>query len=174
MKHFTKKRTIYGAALAAVLLISLAATSNRIGSKAIAENNQTRHTVKTITGYVLSLDNHTGVSITLDEIQWYQSEEANRIFAEREPEAAAEIGGPLNDYYIVNDEEIPVTYPVSDHAEVLMQLYGNQDIRWNESISLTKLVSLFGDNEGVSVQSFPYHVTLEDGVITKIVQQYVP
>lgn len=137
--------------------------------------------VKTITAYIKEV-NHSegGTSLIVDPISWYQGEAANKAFKELEPEAYAEIGGVPDDYYIVNNTEENIPYPVDNQAEVLMQLYDHTglpedvQINWNESISLNKFEALYTHKELLDLAGFPYHLTIKDGRVLKIVQQYVP
>ncbi len=158
----------------ALLLLSLIAAHDVGGNKAEAEKGITGHSEKVLTGYIKSIHADGLNTLVFDEIQWYQGAEADRVFAEREPKAAAEIGGTPDGYYIVNDREDRDVYPYREDAQVLMQIYGNRDIHWNEELNLNTFIQLFGASEGIDLKAFPYHITLVDGVVTKIVQQYIP
>ncbi|MNV61925.1 hypothetical protein D3C71_1544520 [compost metagenome] len=109
---------------------------------------------------------------------WYEGKEAEQAFAQYEPDAG--IDGPPDGYYIVNDDEKLQKYPLANDVEVLMQIYdhtGNVediDISWNEHISLQKFAQLFEHTELLDVRDFPYHLTIENGQVTRIVQQYIP
>ncbi|MNJ68129.1 hypothetical protein D3C77_643490 [compost metagenome] len=113
-----------------------------------------------------------------DPILWYEGQEAEAVFAKYEPGAG--IDGPPDGYYIINEDGDLTSYPVAHDAEVRMQIYdrtGNiEDIEifWNEQISVEKFEGLFDHIEGLDIRDFPYHLTIEDGQITRIVQQYVP
>ena len=125
----------------------------------------------------LTLNGDQG-ELIVDPIEWYSGEEAEAIFAEREPDAG--IDGPPDGYYIVNDDERLEHYPVAKNAEVRMQIYDHTgsvedlDISWDEPISLDKLSSLLQHTEVLDVGMFPYHLTIKNGVVTSIVQQYLP
>ncbi|MGM1045094.1 MAG: hypothetical protein ACQEXX_03010 [Bacillota bacterium] len=118
------------------------------------------------------------VYLNVDPIQWYEGEEANEIFREREQDP--EMTEAPNGYYIVNDSEEQVTLRVADDAEVLLQLYDHTgqvedaEIFWNEAVSLNKFLSAYDKNDIIDMSWFPYHVTVEDGVVVKIIQQYTP
>lgn len=119
-----------------------------------------------------------GAVLTADPILWYQGDEAAAIFAEREPDAG--IDGPPDGYYIVNETEESVTYPVSTDAEVVLQIYDRTgkpediEIRANETVTLQKFSKLFQNTDLLDLSQFPYHLTLKDGKAVRIVQQYVP
>lgn len=119
-----------------------------------------------------------GGSLTGDPIMWYQGEEASATMAEREPEVG--IDGPPDGYYIVNDTEEAANYPVSPDAVVLLQIYDRtgqpQDIEIvaDEAVSLHRFGELFPMTDLLDLSQFPYHLTLENGKVVRIVQQYVP
>lgn len=173
-----KKKSAIVLPVVVLLFLSLITTASTVGTRVEAykgdkEQNQTI--------YIHSIQSGNGIiSIVADEINWYQGADADRIFTEREPEAAAEIGGALDDYYIVNDSDTLTTYKVATNAEVTMQIYdrtGNiddLDINWNEKITLEQFINQFNKTDIFDLSQFPYHVTIQDGVITSIVQQYVP
>ncbi|OMF38417.1 hypothetical protein BK133_02530 [Paenibacillus sp. FSL H8-0548] len=116
--------------------------------------------------------------LSVDQINWYEGSEATEKFLERE--GSEELDGPPNDYYIINDDETLHDLVIAEDAEVLMQLYnrtGNvleADIVWNESITVEKFVELINTEDDLDMKSFPYHLTVKDGEISRIVQQYVP
>ncbi|MGG3454171.1 hypothetical protein [Paenibacillus rhizolycopersici] len=134
---------------------------------------------ETITVYLSAVDLGTdGGTLTGDPILWYQGEEASAIFAEREPDAG--IDGPPDGYYIVNDTEETIAYPVSPNAEVRLQIYDRTgqpediEIVGDEAVSLQKFSELFRNTDLLDLSQFPYHLTLKDGQVVRIVQQYVP
>ncbi|GGH32127.1 hypothetical protein GCM10008013_36340 [Paenibacillus segetis] len=133
----------------------------------------------TLTVYIDQLNiNKDGGTVTVDPIQWYEGEAAEVAFQANEPDAG--IDGPPDGYYIVNDDEQLTRYPVAKDAEVLMQIYdrtGNledMDIQWNELISLEKFGEIFSHNELIDLSQFPYHITIKDGQVVRIVQQFIP
>ncbi|MHA0858294.1 hypothetical protein [Paenibacillus sp. CMAA1364] len=134
----------------------------------------------TITAYLKNIELNDGqFVIHADDVQWYEGEAADKIFLEREPDAADLEGAP-DGYYITNDSEQYVTYKVSQNVEVEMQIYDRDgtyegmDIIWNEHISFNELQEVFNNDELMDASQFPFHLTIEDGVVVRIVQQYVP
>ena len=173
-----KKKSIYVLPFAVLLFLSLITTASTVGTRVDAESlNSTQQ----LTVYIESMKS-SGAHTTLvaDEIDWYQGESANQVFAQREPEAYAEIGGVPDDYYIVNDSETLTTLQVADNAVVTMQIYDHTgkaedlDIQWNEKITLQQFADQLANKEVVDLTGFPYHITLQNGVVTSIVQQYTP
>ena len=164
------KRWVYGAA-AVILLVSAVSTAQAVGKRSPAGSAPE----STVTVMISSLESKDGTLVlTGDPIDWYFGKEADRVFAERDPEGAKEIGGAPDGYYIVNDDKTLETYEVSPEAEVLMQLYRPDAIQWNEKIELSEFTRLLQDKTDIDQSAFPYHLTLKDGKIVKIVQQYTP
>lgn len=133
----------------------------------------------TVTVYIDQLNiSKDGGAVTVDPIQWYEGEAAEVAFLANEPDAG--IDGPPDGYYIVNEDEQLTRYPVAKDAEVLMQIYdrtGNiddMDIKWNEPISLEKFGEIFAHNDLIDLSQFPYHLTIKDGQVIRIVQQFIP
>ncbi|WP_379246579.1 hypothetical protein [Paenibacillus sp. GCM10028914] len=118
------------------------------------------------------------VYLNVDPIEWYEGEEANEVFREREQDP--EMTEAPDGYYIVNDTEEQVVLKVADDAEVQLQLYDHTgrvedaQIFWNQAVSLNKFVSVFNKDDIIDMKWFPYHVTVEDGTVVKIIQQYTP
>ncbi|GIP37696.1 hypothetical protein J31TS4_09760 [Paenibacillus sp. J31TS4] len=113
-----------------------------------------------------------------DEIEWLEGEDANRLFREEYPDAGFDTAP--DGYMIVNKEEKQEAVQVSPNAEVLMQAYSKTgdpadlDIQWNEPVTLDTFQSLLESPQGELLKEYPYHLTIEDGIVTKIVQQYIP
>ncbi|MEK4996194.1 hypothetical protein BSK49_17015 [Paenibacillus odorifer] len=173
-----KKKSAYVLPVVVLLFLSLITSASTIGTRVDAQDSdKTQH--QTVYFHTIESD-HGKLSGTTDEINWYQGADADRIFAERDPEAAAEIGGAPDSYYIVNDVDTLTTYPIADNATVTMQIFdhtGNMDdldINWNESITLQQFMDQFNKTDVIDLSQFPYHITIQDGVITSIVQQYIP
>lgn len=120
--------------------------------------------------------NKDSIYVDADYIEWFEGEEADRVFKEREPDAG--IDHTPDGYYIINDNDKIRKLKISPEAVVLMQIYnrtGNimdADIVWNEQITLSKFIDLINSDE--SLKDFPYHLVINDGVVVKIVQQYIP
>ncbi|MFI2858297.1 hypothetical protein ACH6EH_14340 [Paenibacillus sp. JSM ZJ436] len=114
----------------------------------------------------------------VDRIEWYEGEEANEIFRQREGDA--DMTEAPDGYYIVNDQEEQITLPVSDSAQVFLQLYDHTgawedaQIIWNQEVRVTKFHSIFQNDKLIDMSWFPYHLTVENGEVTQIIQQYIP
>lgn len=118
------------------------------------------------------------VYLNVDPIEWYEGEEANEIFREREQDP--EMTEAPDGYYIVNDKEEQVVLNVANNAEVQLQLYDHTgrmedaQINWNQAVSLNKFLAVYDKNDIIDMKWFPYHITIEDGTVVKIIQQYTP
>lgn len=162
-----------------VMLSSLNATSSSGASREQNERPVAAPESRQLTVYIETIDTRAdGVELAVDPIEWYTGKEAEEVFAKHEPDAG--IDGPPDGYYIVNENETLEHIPVAKDAKVLMQIYdrtGNPadaDIVWNEPVSLDKFKSLFRGAQVLDPRVFPYHLSIENGVVTQIVQQYVP
>ena len=129
--------------------------------------------------YINGLEIRDGkVYLQLDPIEWYEGEEANQVFREREQDP--EMTEAPDGYYIVNDTEEQIELPVADDAEVSLQLYDHTgryedaQISWNQMVSLDKFTNIYEKDDIVDMKWFPFHITVEDGVVVKMIQQYVP
>lgn len=134
----------------------------------------------TVTAYITKLEHTDGhLFMETDSIQWYEGEAANKAFLEREQDIG-DLDGPPDGYYIINDSNELTTLEVSDKAEVLMQIYDRDgtyegmDINWNEPITLNKFQDAFENNELMDISQFPYHLTIQDGIVVQIIQQFIP
>lgn len=122
-----------------------------------------------------------GLQLETDRIGWYTGKEADKLFLKDNPDAKEELGGAPDGYYIVNNDTTEVKMPVAANAEVLMQIYDHTgkyedvQINWNEPIALSKFDAQYNNPLGLlDLSAFPYQITVKDGVIVKIVQQYIP
>ncbi|AWB46398.1 hypothetical protein DCC85_21000 [Paenibacillus sp. CAA11] len=162
-------------------ITSIQTSPNAVGESTTPAASPAAGEEKVITAYINGLQQQNGeVTITVDPISWYQGEAANEVFRQLEPEGYAELGGTPDGYYIVNNTEEAIPYNVDSQAEVLMQLYdhtGNPldaEVVWNEPVSLNKFTAIYNHDGLIDTASFPYHLTIKDGKVIKIVQQYVP
>ncbi|MDT3424917.1 hypothetical protein J2Z22_000430 [Paenibacillus forsythiae] len=161
-----------------LLFFSLISTASTALTRAVAESSGP---AQQLTVYIHSLQTDGNrVILTADEINWYEGAEADRVFAQREPEAAQELGGAPDGYYIVNDSDTLTDYPLADNVSIKTQIFDHTgspddlDIIWDEAIDRDTFLSKFGNTDVVDLSQFPYHITVQDGKVTAIVQQYIP
>lgn len=172
---FTKKNHLM-LSLVALLSLSLLSTASTVGTTARAESAP-----HTFTAYLSEVQLHGDkVTFLADDIDWYEGEEADRIFAEYEPEAYAELGGTPDGYYIVNDSETLLPYSLSADADIRVQIFDltgqleDVDLIPDQSVTAEAFANAFQSDEVVDMTWFPYHITVEDGEIVSVVQQYLP
>ncbi|MVO98153.1 hypothetical protein [Paenibacillus lutrae] len=134
----------------------------------------------TITVMISSLGQSKGdLTLQGDRIEWYEGEEADRKFVEHETDIGDMTHAP-DGYYIVDDQQKLETFEIDSNAQVLMQLYDRDgtyegtDIKWNEKVTLGKFLNIYPNNGLLDVSTFPFHLTIKDGKVVKIVQQYIP
>ena len=172
-----RKSTWLMSVLSVILILSVTSTS---ANEMISVVYGDRSSAEVRTVYINQLeviDEH--LYLHSDEIEWYEGEEADAKFLALE-EGAEEIGGAIDGYYIINDSEELQKLEVADHAQVIMQIYDRDgtyegaDIQWNEEITLEEFIAAYANNELMDLAVFPYHITIEDGIVTSIVQQYIP
>lgn len=166
------------------ILMIVVMTPLLLSNTKASEDNNVTPTVKqatevTETVYIHQLSTDAaGTTLTVEPIEWYQGEAARQAFAAHEPDAG--LDGPPDDYYIVNNHKPLETYTIAPDATVMMQIYDRTgqlediDIQENEHISLAKFNHIFGQKDHLDLSNFPYHIKIQDGVVTSIVQQYIP
>lgn len=172
-----KKLALLVMPLLLIIVMSSSMASNSEAAEPAYKPFIAKSGTQTETVYIHELrSDKSGVHVVVDPIEWYEGEAAQKAFAKYEPDAG--IDGPLDGYYIVNPDDTLAIYPVAPNAEVLMQIYDrggvDSDISWNEPISLEKFIHVFGQSDLFDLSNFPYHITIENGQITSIVQQYIP
>ncbi|MWV44253.1 hypothetical protein GRF59_11475 [Paenibacillus sp. HJL G12] len=173
-----KKITLL-ATLMIVALLSFITSASAVGTD--KEYTPVPPSEDTVTVLISTIQNENGqLSIQADPIEWYEGAAADQKFLEREKDAAEELGGAPDGYYIVNDDNTLQTYEVAPNAQVLMQIYDHDgtyegmDIQWNEAVSLDKYLAIMHNDKLMDMKTFPYHLIIQDGKVVKIVQQYIP
>ncbi|MCZ8522322.1 MULTISPECIES: hypothetical protein [Paenibacillus] len=158
-------------ALILSLLLPAAALASSDGYTPVPPSSNTHPAY--ITGLTLQDDS---LYLAADYIQWFEGDEADRVFAEKEPDSG--LSRTPNGYYIVNDNPKLRTLKVSGDAKVLMQIYnrtgkpGGADIRWNEEVTPQRFAEIL--KEEPYLLDYPYHLVTENGEVVRIVQQYIP
>ncbi|KEO77424.1 hypothetical protein MKN04_17625 [Paenibacillus polymyxa] len=158
-------------ALMMMLITTAGATAQGYTPVATAENQETI--------YINQMEIRDGqIYLSADPIEWYEGAAADKAFVEHEGNTG--LDGAPDGYYIVNNSVQNDVYQVAPDASVEVQIYdhtGNiedTDVQWNESIPLTQFEKDFAKKDVLDLSQFPYHVTLRDGKVVKIVQQFIP
>lgn len=108
-----------------------------------------------------------GRTVTFDLVQWFQGDAAARAAAEDGEESP-----PPNDYYIRNVNSRLRTLPVRSDAPITVNVLAAQSTGSSTkdvSVTLDELASYF-PNSGTA----PFWLTVEQGQVTKIAQQFLP
>ena len=116
--------------------------------------------------YVKTVDPN-GQTITFDLIQFFTGDAATKAAAEDNKESP-----PPNDYYIRNVNPRLRTLPVRAGAPITVNVLAAQatgSSTKDVSVTLAKLASYF-PNSGTP----PFWITVEQGQVTKLAQQYLP
>jgi hypothetical protein len=116
--------------------------------------------------YVKTVDPN-GQTITFDLIQFFTGDAATKAAAEDNKESP-----PPNDYYIRNVNPRLRTLPVRDGAPITVNALAAESTgsaTKDVSVTLAKLASYF-PNTGTP----PFWITVEQGQVTKIAQQFLP
>lgn len=163
--------------IALIVVMSSFSTSN--SGAAEPEYIPVEQTPDTKVVYIEQLNSLAdGNELTVDEIEWYEGEAAEQAFLKHEPDAG--IDGPLDGYYIVNEDHELISYPIAADVKILMQIYDrtgdieDMDIQWDEQVTLEQFKSILQNTDWIDVRDFPFHITVKDGTIVQIVQQYIP
>ncbi|GAB6988297.1 hypothetical protein [Paenibacillus pini] len=161
-------------------LLTFVTSANAVGYENKTVPQITDHSPVNTTAMLSSIEQREGhLYIQADKIEWYEGAAADKKFLEREQDIGDMTGAP-DGYYIVNDDIQYQTYEIDPDAQVLMQLYDHDgtyegmNIQWNEPVTLEKYKAIMDNDTLMDMKTFPYHLTLKDGKVVKIVQQYIP
>ncbi|UVI27620.1 hypothetical protein [Paenibacillus spongiae] len=170
------KKTGLSVAVTGLAVLFFIATAYAVGNE---EYKPVEKTSDTTTAYIHQIVNKDGkVLLTVDDIDWYEGAEADKVFLEREPDSGEE--GTPDGYYIVNDKEELHALEVAPNAQIVMQVFDKTgkiedvDVDWNQAVTLTEFQEIFMNNKIVDVSQYPFHLTVQDGKVVKIIQQYLP
>ncbi|RAP74927.1 hypothetical protein [Paenibacillus montanisoli] len=170
------KRHALGIALTILGLAACISTAYAVDNKGYMPVTQTPDM---ITVYINGMEQLDGkLLLQADPIEWYEGEAADAAFVKEEPDAGLDYAP--DGYYIVNDDETAETLEVDPNAAVLMQIYDrggslvNEEAEWNQAFSLAKFESIYHADSQIDISEFPYHLTLKNGKVVRIVQQFIP
>jgi hypothetical protein len=171
-----KKSILFGLILIVSTTLILLGFANAKGNGVQTAANITT-TVSTV--FINNINETNGkTTLKADEIQWYEGEDANKQF--REHENDAEVLEAPDGYYIVNDKIDLQLLRISTNVKIFMQIYdrpgveGEPEIVPNESVSLKQFKALFNQMDRLDLRDYPFHLTIQNGEIIKIVQQFIP
>jgi hypothetical protein len=117
--------------------------------------------------FLTLLPDSTNYSLGLDNVEWVNC-------------GGSDEDCP-NGYQITNNEEEILTFKISPRVKIKLQTYSHQvsgndigNYNWNEDIALEKFASLFNESGNYDPKNLLYSVTLKDGAISEITEQYQP
>ena len=113
-------------------------------------------------------------SLVFDVIQWLSGQAAQDA---AEEDGAIEAGeGVPNDYYIRNQNPQLRSLDVSPGSDVVLSTWDCQSIPTEKTVSFARFVEIFNSPGRCArnVVSSPYWLTVENGVIVAIEEQYRP
>jgi len=111
-------------------------------------------------GYIKSFDVKTGL-VTIDPIEWITKEDSARV---KELGLNAEDDFP-DGFYIYNPSQKTESLKLSQNVEYYVV---------KEHDSVTERTDLNGLNERIKECKSPYHLTIGNGIVLKIEEQYLP
>jgi len=117
---------------------------------------------------------YVGKAFTRDSSVWLALDYAEFLTDPDAIKAAATKTGdeypPPNDYYIYNPNPKLREFRVADDATITIMLYGPED---TEKLTPEEFLDAYADNRD-QVADAGYWVTIEDGEITRLVEQWTP
>jgi hypothetical protein len=128
-------------------------------------------------GYVKKVYAKSGkYYLDIDYVQWLSSDEAEQ--AMREDGECSKTGEcvVLNDYYIRNANPLIRTFEIAPDAAITMQTYDMEatgQIQGQE-ITIGQFSQIFNTNLKPNLKNVPYIIEIENKLITKINEQYIP
>jgi hypothetical protein len=115
-------------------------------------------------------------TITFDLIDFLTGDAAKKAWKKANPGSSED--GPPNDYFIVNDNPKLRTLPVADPIEFKVVDQQNMDGTANKTITFdgatAYFVSIKPDQSDHRLSWDPFWITVANGVVTKIEEQYLP
>lgn len=130
-------------------------------------------------GYIRNVYANNNIKyIEIDYIQWLQGDEAlQAMYEDGECTGMKDDCFVTNDYYIRNPDTKTTTLKLSQKTSFIMQTYKmleRGDMTVNEKISYSNFASIFTNSEESSAKFAPYHLTIKNGIVTEVLEQYVP
>jgi hypothetical protein len=128
-------------------------------------------------GYVKKIYTMSGkYYLEIDYIQWFMGDAAEK--AMREDGECPKTGEceVLDDYYIRNANPLIRTFEISPDVVITMQTYDMEatgQIQGQE-ITIGQFSQIFNNNLKPNLKNVPYIVEIENKLITKINEQYIP
>ena len=131
-------------------------------------------------GEVIAVDEAAG-TITIEPIEWLTGEEARQAYEED----TGDPDGPPNNYYVVESDHDPIDYRLAADAEARMTFMWDYDccpehveraLDWADfaRIWAEDATSIYDEDDVAYARSTYYWLTVVDGEVVRITQQYQP
>lgn len=123
-------------------------------------------------GFIKNISSKNGISsLIIDYVQWITPCVPN-----------ASIDYCLNGYTVKNDNLLLRTFPISKDVQVKLQTYSHDtygNYNWNQIVPFSEFATALNDsyilmNPPYPAQGLLYWITLSNGVVTTITEQYQP
>lgn len=157
-----------------LVIASLVGMTSVVSAKPVKPVNQAV-SIEKATTYIKSLKIIKGKLYgDFDYIQWFVGKDADREFLKdcKKCKGYDGLGHVLNGYYIRNVNPKIRTFMISDQAQFVLQTRTG-DIKWNEKVSKKDFIN-FAQKKIKEGNITPYHIEIQNGVVTKITEQYIP
>ncbi|NRD80117.1 hypothetical protein HPT25_22520 [Bacillus sp. BRMEA1] len=138
-----------------------------------AQSNKTNHPkIEETTAYITSFKKTNGKWVgKFDYIQWYFGKDADKEFL-KDCNCSKEMDHAPDGYYIRNVNPKIRTFTISNSATYILQTFNPYEIKWNQKVTRAQFVSFLKDRN--QHHYIPFHIEIQNGIVTKITEQYIP
>jgi len=114
--------------------------------------------------------------LDIDYIQWLTGEDAKKAMVEDGLCESVADCIVTNDYHIKNQNPKIRTFEISTDAKFYMQTLDIETagINWDQEITYDRFKGLFTAEVIEWQQYIPYHISIKDGVVIEVAEQYIP
>jgi len=189
MLYFNRMKKPLYFSLVLALIITLAVLIRFFAREPLVETRpEPAPQTLTAFGFIRAIDLRSSKTpaLSFDDAVWLVGEEAERAAitagrcSETKPATSEEydlewrLDCTPNGYFIENTDATPHPLTVSPSVEIIMETYETGEPGDKaEHLNLAAFAGLINDQK-LYWNQLPYHVTIENGVVIKIVEQYIP
>ena len=132
-----------------------------------------------VMGFIKNLEEQAGfVNISFDQAEWFDGIEAEKAFREdglcADPEHGCELP---NGFYIRDFDDETVSLQVSEQVVIVMQTLSHRSdgtFNSDEKIDLDRFRKAYNSESTAHLRLVPYWITVKNGIVITIREQYVP
>ncbi|MBU1177588.1 hypothetical protein KJ903_00035 [Patescibacteria group bacterium] len=128
-------------------------------------------------GYITKVYDKDGKRyLDIDYIQWLTGEDAKQAMVEDGLCESVADCVVTNDYHIKNQNSKIRTFEISTDTKIYMQTLDieTKGINWDQEITYDIFKGLFATEVIEQQQYIPYHISIKDGIVIEIAEQYIP